>query len=443
MDYIKFIFFDLFLLLLFVMLNALFVAAEFALVKVRKTQIQESELKTDKKARIAMKQITHLDSYLAATQFGITISSLGLGWIGEPVTSRILEPIYHLIGIEDPKTVQTISLTVGFIIITFLHIVLGELAPKSLAIRHPKATTLFVAIPLNVFYLIFRPFISLLNGMANRILMLFGIQPASEHERSHSEEEIRILIAEGTKSGEIDATEHALIEKIFDFNDKVAKDVMVPRNDMIAIDVDDSREKIIQKVIDEGFSRIPVYKNNLDNIVGVIYSKDIISAAEHREIIVLQDIIRPAYFIPETKHIGEILKDFQKKHIHLGIVVNEHGGVEGLVTLEDIIEEIVGEIEDEYDVESDSESEKVKTGKKGIYLVNPNITIEEFNKKFDTEVPASDSDEYQTLSGFLQSVTGHVPDIFERIDYKSIVITVMKKSGNKLLQVKVQKLKNY
>ncbi|HMS64720.1 MAG TPA: hemolysin family protein [Ignavibacteria bacterium] len=410
MDYIKFIFFDLFLLLLFVMLNALFVAAEFALVKVRKTQIQESELKTDKKARIAMKQITHLDSYLAATQFGITISSLGLGWIGEPVTSRILEPIYHLIGIEDPKTVQTISLTVGFIIITFLHIVLGELAPKSLAIRHPKATTLFVAIPLNVFYLIFRPFISLLNGMANRILMLFGIQPASEHERSHSEEEIRILIAEGTKSGEIDATEHALIEKIFDFNDKVAKDVMVPRNDMIAIDVDDSREKIIQKVIDEGFSRIPVYKNNLDNIVGVIYSKDIISAAEHREIIVLQDIIRPAYFIPETKHI---------------------------------IEEIVGEIEDEYDVESDSESEKVKTGKKGIYLVNPNITIEEFNKKFDTEVPASDSDEYQTLSGFLQSVTGHVPDIFERIDYKSIVITVMKKSGNKLLQVKVQKLKNY
>lgn len=442
MDYIKFIFFDLFLLLIFVMLNALFVAAEFALVKVRKTQIQESEIKTDKKAKIAMNQITHLDSYLAATQFGITISSLGLGWIGEPVTSRILEPLYHLLGIEDPKTIQTVSLTVGFIIITFLHIILGELAPKSIAIRHPKATTLFVAIPLNLFYLIFRPFITVLNGTANKILTLFGIEPASETERSHSEEEIRMLIAEGTKSGEIDATEQQLIEKIFDFNDKIARDVMVPRNDMIAIDVDDSREKIIQKVIDEGFSRIPVFKNSIDNIIGVIYSKDIISAAEHREIIVLHDIIRPAHFIPETKHIGEILKDFQRKHIHLGIVVNEHGGVEGLVTLEDIIEEIVGEIEDEYDVETDKENEKIKVGKRGIYLVNPNITIEEFNKKFDTDVPAEE-DEYQTLSGFLQSVTGHIPDLFERIDFKSIVITVMKKSGNKLIQVKVQKLKNY
>lgn len=441
MDYIKFIFFDLFLLLFFVLLNALFVAAEFALVKVRKTQIQESEIKTDKKAKIAMKQITHLDSYLAATQFGITISSLGLGWIGEPVTSRILEPFYLLLGLEDPKTVQTISLTVGFIIITFLHIILGELAPKSIAIRHPKATTLFVAIPLNIFYLIFRPFITVLNGTANKILTLFGIEPASEFERSHSEEEIRMLIAEGTKSGEIDVTEQQLIEKIFEFNDKVAKEVMVPRNDMIAIDVNDSREKIIQKVIDEGFSRIPVYKDNLDNIIGVIYSKDIISAAEHREIIVLHDIIRPAHFIPETKHIGEILKDFQRKHIHLGIVVNEHGGVEGLVTLEDIIEEIVGEIEDEYDVESEKENEKVKVGKRGIYLVNPNISIEEFNNKFDTDVPADE--EYQTLSGFLQTVTGHVPDIFERIDFKSLVITVMKKSGNKLIQVKVQKLKNY
>lgn len=435
MEDFKSIFFDIFLLLIFVMLNALFVAAEFAIVKVRKTQIQPGE---GNKSKLALRLITHLDEYLAATQFGITISSLGLGWIGEPVTRRILEPLFKLFTIENPDTAHTISLSVGFIFITFLHIIIGELAPKSVAIRYPKATTLFVAIPLNIFYLVFKPAIWTLNNTANKILHLVGINPATESERSHSEEEIRLLISEGTKSGEIDKTEQQLIEKIFEFNDKTAADVMIPRNMMFALDIDERRERIIEKVIEEGYSRIPVYKDTVDNIIGVIYSKDIISAAEHKEIIVLHDIIRPAHFIPETKHIGEILKDFQRKHIHLGIVINEHGGVEGLVTLEDIIEEIVGEIEDEYD----TESEDVKVEKKGIYLVNPEITIEEFNKTFGADIP-DNPEEYQTLSGFLQTVTGHIPDIYERIDYKGIVITVMKKSGNKLLQVKVQKLKNF
>ncbi len=439
MEYFKSIFFDLFLLLLFVLLNALFVSAEFAIVKVRKTQLQPSE---GNKSKLALRLITHLDEYLAATQFGITISSLGLGWIGEPVTARILEPAFDFLKIENLKTMHTISLTAGFILITFLHIILGELAPKSLAIRHPKATTLFVALPLNIFYLIFKPAILILNGAANQILKLIGIKPVSESERSHSEEEIRLLIAEGTRSGEIDETEQAIIEKVFGFNDKTAREVMVPRNSVFAIDIDENRETIIEKLIEEGYSRIPVYKDSIDNIIGIIYSKDIISAAEHKEIIVLHDIIRPVEFIPETKHIGDILKDFQKKHIHLGIVVNEHGGVEGLITLEDIIEEIVGEIDDEYDTETDKDLENAKGEKKGIYLVNPNISIQDFNKRFNADIPV-DLDEYQTLSGFLQIVTGHIPEIYERIDYKGIIMTVMKKSGNKLLQVKIQKLKSY
>lgn len=442
MEDFKSIFFDLFLLLFFVILNALFVAAEFALVKVRKTQLLPEEISKDRKAKLALKLITNLDQYLAATQFGITISSLGLGWIGEPVTARILDPVFSMFDISNPKTIHTISLSVGFVLITFLHIILGELAPKSLAIRHPKETTLFIALPLNIFYLIFKPAILLLNGTANRILILFGIQPVSESERSHSEEEIRILIAEGTESGEIDETEQEIIQKVFGFNDKTASDAMIPRNSMFAIDIDENRDKIIEKMIDEGYSRVPVYKDSVDNIIGVIYSKDIISAAEHKDIIVLQDIIRPVHFIPETKHIGEILKDFQKKHIHLGIVVNEHGGVEGLITLEDIIEEIFGEIDDEYDTESENSGENTKGDRKGIFLVNPNIPVEDFNKKFNADIPL-DKDEYHTLSGFLQTVTGHIPEIYERIDYKGIVITIMKKSGNKLLQVKVQKLKSY
>lgn len=433
MDDLKLLFTDLFFLFFFVFLNAFFVAAEFAIVKVRKTQLEL--LSSTKKATIALKLINHLDEYLSATQLGITVASLGLGWIGKPVTSRILEPVFALLEITNPQTMDSISIVVGFILITFLHIVLGELGPKSLAIRHPRSTTLFVAIPLNIFYVILKPAIIFLNGTANLILRMFGLRPISESERSHSEEELRLLITEGQKTGAIDSTEHQLIERIFEFNDKTANEIMVPRNDMTAVEVDDSKEKIIQVVLEQGFSRIPVYKDDVDNIVGIIYSKDLLTASEHKEMITIMDILRPAHFIPETKHIGEVLKDFQKKRIHLAIVVNEHGGVEGLVTLEDIIEEIVGEIEDEYDIET----EKVTIDKKGIFLVNPDIEIDVFNQRFNTDIPV-DTEEYNTLSGFLQTVTGHVPEIFERIDYKGFIFTVMKKTGNKLLQVKIQRV---
>ncbi len=432
---VKSILFDLLLLLFFVFLNALFVAGEFAIVKIRKTQLDPE---AGKRSKLAIKLVTNLDSYLAATQFGITIASLGLGWIGEPVTSRILEPFFKFLGISDPATVRTFSMGVGFAFITFLHIIIGELAPKSLAIRYPKSTTLFVAWPLNLFYMIFKPAIWLLNGTANYILKLIGIDPVTESERSHSEEEIKTLISEGTMSGRIDKIESQIIQRVFDFNDKTAKEVMIPRNQMFAIDIDESREKIIEKVIEEGYSRIPVYKDSIDNIIGIIYSKDLISAAEHREIIVLQDIIRPAFFVTETVHIGDLLRQMQKKRIHLGIVSNEHGGVEGLITLEDIIEEMVGEIEDEYDTDIDM----VSGEKKGVFTVNPNMTVEEFNQQFKADIPV-DNEQYTTLSGFLHTVTGHVPELFERVDFKDLMITVMKKSGNKLLQVKVQRLKTY
>ncbi|MCB0722003.1 MAG: HlyC/CorC family transporter [Ignavibacteriae bacterium] len=434
MDDLKLLFTDLFFLFFFVFLNAFFVAAEFAIVKVRRTQLELLSA-NNKKATTSLKLISHLDEYLSATQLGITVASLGLGWIGKPVTSRILEPIFAMLDITNPQTIDSISITVGFIIITFLHIVLGELGPKSLAIRHPRSTTLFIAMPLNFFYKVLKPAIWALNGTANLILRMFGIKPISESERSHSEEELRLLISEGQKTGAIDSTEHQLIERIFEFNDKTADDIMIPRNEVTAVEVDDSKEKIIQVVLEQGYSRIPVYKDDMDNIVGIIYSKDLLTASEHKEMITIMDILRPAHFIPETKHIGEILKEFQKKRIHLAIVVNEHGEMVGLVTLEDIIEEIVGEIEDEYDVEA----EKVTIDKKGIFLVNPDIEIDVFNQRFNTDIP-DDTEEYNTLSGFLQTVTGHVPEVFERIDYKGLIFTVMKKTGNKLLQVKIQRV---
>jgi len=427
------ILFEIIVVFLLVGANAFFVAAEFAIVKVRTTQIQPLT-ETQNSAKVAMKLISHLDEYLSATQLGITITSLALGWIGEPVTAKILEPVFHLLGITNPAVSHTISLTVGFIIITILHIVLGELAPKSVAIRFSKSTTLFIAIPLQIFYKVFKPAIWVLNHLANLILRAVGIQPVDESERFHSEEELRMLITEGRKSGAIDQTEHQLIEKIFEFNDKQVREIMVPRNHMVALDIDESREKIFQLVTEEGYSRLPVYKDTIDNIIGIIYTKDLISAAEHRDLITIQDIIRAAFFVSSTKQIGNLLKEMQRNKVHMAIVVDEYGGVEGLVTIEDIIEEIVGEIQDEYDMEAS----EVITEKSGVYLVNPIISIEDFNVRFKSSIP--EDPDYQTLNGFLQKVTGHIPEIYERIDYKGMSFVITKKSGNRILQVRVQKI---
>lgn len=414
--------------------NALFVATEYAIVRVRSSEIEALIRKGNTRVKDVKIIISDLDRYISSTQLGITIVNLLLGWLGEDIFVNALGPVFALFGIEGSLN-NTLSVLVGLTIITYLTITIGELAPKAIAIKNYINITLWFSVPLRIFYNIFKPFIWILNKSANLLLKLIGINPLSKAEQIHSEEEIRYLISEGRKTGVIDSTEHQLIEKIFEFNDKIAEEIMVPRNLMMAINIDDPRDVILQKVIEDGYSRIPVYKDNIDNIIGVIYSKDLISAAEHKEIILLQDILRPAHFVPDNKHIGELLKEFQRKRIHLAIVVNEHAGVEGLITIEDIIEEIVGEIEDEYDVESD----KVQRDKRGLFYVNPNITIKEFNSRFRTDIPEND-DEYHTLTGFLQTVTGHIPDIYERIDYKGLAFTIMKKSGNKLLQVKIQKI---
>ncbi len=430
------IFTKFFFIFVFVIINALFVVIEYSLVRLRSSELDTLIAKGNSAAKLTKSLVDDLNKYISASQLGITIVNLLLGFIGEDIFIQIFEPIFLSLGGAATFS-HTAALIIGILLITFLTVSIGEIAPKTLAIRFPLKISLFLSLPLKIFFNVFKPFIFLLNKFSELFLRLIGIKNIPKEEMQHSEDEIRYIIAEGKKSGVIDSTEHQLIEKIFDFNDKLAREIMVPRNNMFALNINQDRDYIIQKVIEEGFSRIPVYKDSTDNIIGVIYSKDLISAAEHREVIVLQDILRSVHFIPETKHIGEVLKDFQRKHIHLAVVVNEHGGVEGLVTLEDIIEEIVGEIEDEYDIETNS----VQRGKKGVYLVNPQIEIKEFNKRFKTDIPV-DSDDYQTLSGFLQTVTGHIPEIYERIDYKDISMTVMKKAQNKLLQIKIQNITN-
>lgn len=246
-----------------------------------------------------------------------------------------------------------------------------------------------------------------------------------------SEEELKEVLEEGSRSGALDQTEHELIKSIFEFSDTTAKEIMVPRTDIVALEVGMSREEILQKVIEEGFSRLPLFEGSIDNVVGVIYSKDLLSLMEHRDLIILHDIVRPAYFIPETKKISELLREFQSKKIHMAIVIDEFGGTEGMVTMEDIIEEIVGEIHDEYDEEKKS----IVEASDGAAIVEANISIHDLNEQFGTDIP--ETSDYETLAGFLQKITGHFPEINDEIRYNDFIFSVISKSARRIRQVKI------
>lgn len=417
-------------ILILILVNAIFVLIEYAIIRVRSAEIDSLVNKGNLRAIRAKVVINNLDKYISATQLGITFINLLLGWVGEDIFIQLLQPFFLSFGISDSFS-QTLSVIFGLLIITYFTITFGELAPKAIAIRKYMGAVLWLSYPLIVFYKIFKPFIWLLNASAGLIIRLIGIKPLLNDSGIHSEEDIRQVILEGRKTGIIDQTEHQLIEKIFDFNDKLAKEIMVHRNQMVVLNINYPREKIYEVVTEEGFSRIPVYKDTVDNIIGIIYTKDLIAASEHRQLITLQDIIRPAYFVSETKNIGELMREFQKQKVQMGIVINEYGGVQGLITMEDIIEEITGEIMDEYD----NESPDIIKGKNQDYLVNPFITVVEFNKNFNASIPIDDH--YNTLGGFLYYVTGHLPALYERIDYSGFTFIITNKQRNTIKQVKV------
>lgn len=423
--------FDIFFTLFLVFLNGFFVAAEFAIVKVRISQLEIKAGTGDKTATIALSVIKNLDAYLSATQLGITFASLGLGIVGERVVSEIIANIllwtkYTL----EPELLHSISFIIAFILITVLHIVFGELAPKSLAIQKPEATTLSVVQPLRLFYAVFRPFIWLLNGFANLVLRSLGVTIVGGHE-IHSAEELRHLIEQGKVSGAIPPSEHELLKNVFNFNSITAKQIMVPRTSINAIDIDTPTEEVLNRIIKEGYSRMPVFKETIDNIVGMVYTKDLLKMLNMKESISLHLAMRPAYFIPQTKKISELLKELQARHLHMSIVMDEFGGVAGIVTIEDIMEELVGEIQDEHDEEAPF-VEKVNDKE---FLVNALTNIEDVNEYLPIALPKSI--EYDTVAGLVNFAFGKIPDLNEKIRFEEYEIQVLKKSKQRVLVIKL------
>ncbi len=342
---------NLLLVFLLVLLNGVFVAAEFSLVKMRQSRLTQLVSEGNRLAGIALKVNQKLDAYLSATQLGITLTSLGLGWIGEPAISDLLvAPVMHSIGFTDERLIGTISVAVGFCIITFLHIVLGELAPKSLAIQRTEGTALILSAPLLWFYRIFLPVIWVLNASANRILKMVGIEPASEAEAAHSEEEIRILMNESAKSGVIDENEMKLMDNLFDFSDLRAREIMLPRTDMDVLFTNYTLEENLRIVNETKHSRYPVATDNKDRIIGFVHITDLLLAEPEKQRD-LASLMRPIMDVSESTEISEVLRKMQARHEQLALVVDEYGGTAGILTAEKILEEIVGDLYDEFEDE--------------------------------------------------------------------------------------------
>ena len=419
----------------FVFLNGFFVAAEFAIVKVRSSQLELKAQAGSRTAILSRHIVNHLDSYLAATQFGITLSSLALGWIGEPIVSKIIKDIIGLFDITlAPTVLSTISLATAFIIITVLHIVLGELAPKSLAIQRSEQTTLAVAYPLHAFYWLCRPAIWVLNGIANFVIKAVGLHSISEHE-AYSSDELRYLVDQAKESGVVDSDEFDIIQNAFDFSERTARQIMVPRTQVVSIDVNDYDEKTLEFVIEEGYSRIPCYEDSIDNIIGVVHLKDILKKMRiGRGTVNIRSIVRPVSFTPETKRIGQLLKEFQLKHQQIAMVLNEYGGVEGIITMEDILEELVGEIQDEYD----NEIPFVEQTGERTYSVIATAAISDINDELPH--PIDRDKQYDTLAGYLIDKFGRIPNTHDKLEAEDYQFTVVKKNKTSIVVVQLKDL---
>ncbi|MBM7649588.1 CBS domain containing-hemolysin-like protein [Bacillus ectoiniformans] len=410
---------NLLLVALLIALTAFFVASEFAIVKVRMSRINQLVAEGNKQAMAAQKVITNIDEYLSACQLGITLTSLGLGWLGEPTVERLLHPLFERFGVAAGLS-NILSFVIAFSVITFLHVVVGELAPKTLAIQKAERLTLLLSKPLILFYRVMYPFIWALNGSARLFTGLFGLKPASEHEAAHSEEELRIILSESYAKGEINQSEYKYVDRIFEFDERIAKEIMVPRTDMMTLSQDTPWEEMKEVLKNVKYTRYPVDDGDKDNIIGMVNIKEILAYYLNDEKYgprPLQQFIKPTIRVIETIPIHDLLLKMQKERIHMAILLDEYGGTSGLVTVEDILEEIVGEIRDEFDTDEKPEVQRLGENH---YLLSARVLITEVNDLLGTDLS---DEEVDTIGGWFltQQIDVELNDMIEHEGYQFII----------------------
>jgi CBS domain containing-hemolysin-like protein len=417
---------------LLVLANAFFVAAEFALVGVRRTRIEELVSEGNTSARWVKRAIEDPDRFIAATQLGITLASLGLGWIGEPALSNLLRPIIGLFPASiEAEVSHSLSAGFAFAVITFLHVVIGELAPKSIALQSPERTSLLVAQPTIWVEWVFRPAIVLLNGAGNALLRLLNIRPAEGHERVHSVAELKMLVTASAGSGVVEGDAEEMVHAVFDFQDTLVRLIMVPRTEMIAVPVDISLDKLLQLATQHPYTKLPVYGDDLDQVLGIVHVKDLMSALQSEPDTFRRagDIMREAIFIPETARVSGLLSLFRSRQQHIAIVLDEYGGTAGMVTLEDLLEEIIGEIGDPFDQEPE-----VQPLPDGSILIDGLMPIADLNERFQLGL---ENPHYDTIAGYVLGRLGRLAHVGDSVVTDGIRLRVEAMEGLRIARISI------
>ncbi|GAA4703590.1 hemolysin family protein [Brevibacillus fulvus] len=425
---------NLLLVFFLVLLNGFFVAAEFALVKVRQSRLTQLASEGNKRAKYAQAVTHKLDAYLSACQLGITLASLGLGWVGEPAIAHFVEPV--LISMHLPTyLVHPISIAIAFCIMTFLHITFGELAPKSMAIQKSEAISLWTAAPLMFFHKIAYPAIYILNGTANFFIKRLGIEPATEEDSAHTEEEIRILVNESHKSGFIDQTELVLVDNVFEFSDRLAREIMIPRIDMVCLYDDSTYEENLEIMRNSRHSRFPVAHEDKDNLIGFVHTTDFYLAALSDRSTDLKDFLRPLLTVPESMEVSQVLRLMQKRRSQMAIVIDEYGGTAGLITMEDILEEIVGDIQDEFDENERPEVENVNNA----LSVSGKTLLTEINDYIPIEIHSDDVD---TIAGWIYSQLNEDIAVGKSVKYENYLFTITELDNHRITRVGITQIED-
>ena len=406
-----------------ILLNGYFVAAEYALVTARRTRIQELAQKGDRRARAVLRIVADPPRFIAAMQLGVTGASLAIGALGEQVLARVFDPLFA----------SLIAFALAFLIITFLHVVVGELVPKGIALGYSERVALAVSTPVRAFFVVFKPLIWVLQRSSDTVLRALGLTPPGGEMEVYSEAELKMLLSRSTEEGELEQQEQEMLYKVFDFADKEVSAVMVPRPEVVALSIEMPPEEALAAVIDSPYTRYPVYRDSLDEIVGVLHVRDLFSALVDRGIagVQLEQLLRPAHIVPETKDLAALLTEFRRTNQHMAVVVDEYGELEGIVTLEDLLEEIVGEIEDEFDLPDES-IERLEDGRVRVHGTFP---IDDFNEQFGVSLPIED---YHTLGGLVFGMLGRAPEPGDEVEHDGIRFTVLTIEGSRIERLEVQ-----
>ena len=405
-----------------ILLNAFFVAAEYGLVTARRTRIVELQHQGNRRARDVLRITSDPPHFIAAMQLGVTLTSLGIGALGEVALSRLFDRVISTV----------LAVIFAYLILTFLHVVIGELVPKGIALGHSEGTALFVSAPVRFFFIVMKPVVWFLEAATELVLKWLGLKPPGADDDVLSEAELRMLVSRSTEGGEIEQQEQEMLYKVFDFADKEAKDVMVPRPEVVALSIDLPPEQCLEAVMDSPYTRYPVYRESLDNVVGILHVRDLFRALRDRGMheVKVEDIIRPAHIVPETKDLAALLAEFRRANQHMAVVVDEYGDMEGIVTLEDLLEEIVGDIEDEFDLPDES----IEQIDEDTVIIDGTFPIDDFNERFKTEMPDED---YHTMAGFVFGLLGRQPEAGDTINHDGMRFDVLEIEGSRILKIAV------